>query len=158
MILPYQDFHAPELASAPSFCEAQPMTVQHPSLIAWEATLDRVIARLDDHLETRFGAQLPRRPGRPPPGETARPEYDGLFAVDAAFTPGYGTPLGRGYVVRLNFSTLSRIPPELRDAVEMEAVARLREWLPEAFPDRALQVDMEGPVVKISGDLRLGPL
>jgi len=134
------------------------MTVQHHSLIQWEEALDRVIARLDHHLEGRFGGHLPRRPGRPAHGETARPEHDGLFSVDAAFTPGYGTPSGRGYVVRLNFATFSRIPPELREAVEQESVARLREWLPEAFPDRDLQVDMEGPVVKISGDLRLGTL
>ena len=50
--------------------------------------------------------------------------------------------------------TLSRVPRYIREQIEEEAVQRLREELPKEFPDRELQVERDGPVYKIHGDLR----
>lgn len=40
--------------------------------------------------------------------------------------------------------------------MEEFVVERLRQALPEAFPNRELNVTRDGPVFKIHGDLRLG--
>jgi len=51
--------------------------------------------------------------------------------------------------------TLATIPAEVRHKIETVAVERLRELLPKAFPGRDLQVQRDGNVFKIHGDLKL---
>jgi hypothetical protein len=50
--------------------------------------------------------------------------------------------------------TLTRVPQYIRDQIEEDAVELLRQELPKEFPDRDLEVERDGPVYKIHGDLR----
>ncbi len=124
-------------------------------LEAFEEKLHGVLSEIDGALEERWGARWPLHPARPRRGAAANPQYDGLFRVTAAFTAGYGSKFGPGYVFRVEFSTLADVPEADRKAVEEEAVALLRDGLAKAFPGRDLRVDRDGAVLKIHGDLSL---
>ena len=82
-------------------------------------------------------------------------EDDGLFNVGAAFSAGFGSEHGRGYVVEVRMSTLSDIPEKVRNTFENEVADLLEKELPAVFPDRHLKVVRDGPVFKIIGDLGL---
>ncbi len=125
------------------------------SLESFEDKLHGVLSEIDGALEERWGARWPLHPARPRRGAAANPQYDGLFRVTAAFTAGYGSKFGPGYVFRVEFSTLADVPEADRKAVEEEAVALLRDGLAKAFPGRDLRVDRDGAVLKIHGDLSL---
>ena len=125
------------------------------SLEAFEERLHGVLSEIDGALEERWGSRWPLHPARPPRGNAANPQYDGLFRVTASFTAGYGSRLGPGYVFRVEMSTLAHVPAPEREAIEAEAAALLREGLAKAFPGRDLRVDRDGPVLKIHGDLSL---
>ena len=127
----------------------------NPKLAQWEAGLHALLRDIDHCLEDRHGAQWPLHPSRPRRGSAANPQYDGLFRVTAAFSAGYGSRLGPGYVVQIEIVTLSHVPPDVREQIEQEAVDMLRAGLPEAFPGRKLSVERDGPVFKIYGDLSL---
>ncbi len=122
----------------------------------WEGRLREVFDRIDEHLERKYGGQYPLHPNRPPSGTTDSREQDGLFDLGAAFTPGFGSKHGRGYVVEIRLATLSHVPPEVVEEIEREAVERLRAELPAAFPGRDLRVERDGHRYKIVGDLSLG--
>lgn len=130
--------------------------MRDPRSIAWEKTLDRLLDEIDQRLEAEYGEQARLHPARPQTGTTADPAMDGLFRVEAHFTPGYGSALGRGYILRVQMATLESISPDLREEIEARAAHLLRERLPQAFPHRHLQVERDGPLYKIHGDLRLG--
>ena len=121
----------------------------------WEDALQRVLSFVDGALEDRWGGRWPLHPARPPRGSAANPQYDGLFRVTAAFSAGFGSALGPGYLFRVDMVTLSRVPPEERARIEDEAAALLREGLAREFPGRDLRVDRDGPCFKIYGDLSL---
>ena len=125
------------------------------SLEDFEDRLHGVLSEIDGALEERWGARWPLHPARPRRGAAANPQYDGLFRVTAAFTAGYGSKFGPGYVFRVEFSTLADVPEADREAIAEEAVALLREGLARAFPGRDLRVDRDGAVLKIHGDLSL---
>ncbi len=125
---------------------------------AFEAGLKRVFDRIDHELEARHGGRYRLHPSRPAHGETGNPQMDGLFNVGAAFSAGFGSEHGPGYVVDVRMITLESISPQVQEELEQEAVAMLREWLPEEFPGRTLHVDRDGHVFKIHGDLSLGSL
>ena len=124
-------------------------------LEVWEKKLHGVLQRVDVMLENEFGDRWPLHPARPPRGTAANPQYDGLFRLTASFSAGIGSELGPGYVFRVEMVTLSAIPTKVRQKIETKAVERLRELLPEAFPGRQLEVDRDGNVFKIYGDLTL---
>jgi hypothetical protein len=126
-----------------------------PRVRAWERKLKRVFDRIDDTLEERYGRLYKRHPNRPPRGTTANKESDGLFNVGASFSAGFGSELGRGYVVNVRMATLARVSPEDQKRIEDTVAERLKEELPKAFPGRELHVDRDGPVYKIYGDLSL---
>ena len=132
------------------------MSTRHPKAEEWEERLKAVFDRIDDHLEDRYGHLYPLHPARPSHGRTSNREEDGLFNVGAAFSAGFGSQHGPGYVIEVRMSTLSRISAELREKIENEVAERLREDLPKAFPGRELRVERDGPVYKIFGDLSLG--
>ena len=132
------------------------MSSRHPKALAWERTLKGLFDRIDAELEHEYGERYPLHPVRPAEGRTANPEHDGLFSVGASFSTGYGSQHGRGYIVRLRVSTLSSVPKPIREEMEDRVVERLRDLLPEAFPNRILQVSRDGAVFKIHGDLSLG--
>ena len=126
------------------------------TLEAFEAALDGVLADADRALEARWGGRWPLHPARPAAGQAANPRYDGLFRVTAAFTAGYGSERGPGYLLRTEPATLARVPDAERVALEDEAAALVRDGLARAFPGRALHVARDGGVYKIYGDLSLG--
>ena len=49
--------------------------------------------------------------------------------------------------------TLSNVPPDIRAKIEAEVVELLEQELPKAFPNRELEVERDGHVYKIVGDL-----
>ena len=132
------------------------MSLRHPSAERWEAQLRAVLARIDRELEAEYRGRFPLHPARPAHGATANPESDGLFSMGAAFTAGFGSEAGPGYIVEIRLATLTSVPAAVRARIEERAIARLREELPRAFPEAGLTVIRDGPVWKIVGDLRLG--
>lgn len=130
--------------------------VRHHKAIAWEATLKAVFDEIDHDLENRFGHLYPLHPARPAHGETANPEDSGLFNVGAAFTAGFGSLHGRGYIVEVRMSTLASVPGSVRGELEQEVARLLRERLPDAFPGKSLYVEQDKTGFKIFGDLSLG--
>jgi len=130
--------------------------VRHPKVIEWEAKLKAVFDEIDHELEGRFGDRYPLHPARAAHGETANPEDSGLFNLGAAFTGGFGSKFGKGYVVEARISTLASIPAELRAKLEDEVARLLREKLPLAFPGQDLKIERDATGYKIHGDLSLG--
>lgn len=129
--------------------------MRHHKIEEWESKLKRVFDRVDDYLEEKYGRKYPLHPARPARGTTSSKAHDGLFDLGASFTAGYGSERGPGYVVEVRMVTLTRVPHYIRSRIEDEVVERLREELPKEFPDRGLQVERDGQVYKIHGDLRL---
>jgi hypothetical protein len=129
--------------------------MQHPNLHIWEQKLKAVFDRINDELEERYGSRYPLHPARPPHGATSSRDQDGLFDLGAVFSAGFGSAHGPGYVVEVRLATLSAVPREVKTAMEEEVVRRLRAELPRAFPGRRLQVERDGSVFKIIGDLSL---
>ena len=132
--------------------------MNHPNTILWERRLRSIFATIDDYLEDHYGDRLPLHPSRPPRGTTSSGEMDGLFNVGASFTAGFGSALGRGYVVQIEMRTLEDIPGKLRRQVEGDVRNLLQKELTLRFPERQLRVEQDGRVWKIVGDLSLGTL
>ena len=128
----------------------------HPSLIAWEKKLWTALDRVDDSIEDKYGHTYPLHPSRPRRGTTSSKSHDGLFNLDTAFSAGFGSQHGAGYVVRVRLVTLKKVPAAVRARIEDEVADRLREELASVFPGTALSVERDGPVYKIHGNLRLG--
>jgi hypothetical protein len=129
--------------------------VKHPRLAEFEAKLKRLFDEVDDKLEDRYGSDYSLHPSRPPRGRTSSKAHDGLFNIGASFTAGFGSQIGRGYVVQVDMVTLERVPEETREKIEEEVVALVRERLPRYFPGRTLEVSRDRNVFKIHGDIRL---
>jgi hypothetical protein len=132
--------------------------MRHPRRARWERKLKEVFDRIDGALEAEYRDRYDLHPARPPHGTTASRAHDGLFNIGAAFTAGYGSEHGRGYVVEVRMATLDRVPAAVRERIEEEVARRLETALAEAFPGRVLHVDRDGSVYKIHGDLSLGRL
>ena len=96
--------------------------MRHPSLGAWEERLKRLLDEVDDFLENAYGRLYPLHPARKRRGTTANKEHDGLFDIGSTFTPGFGSARGRGYVVTVTMVTLARIPPDVIEKIEAEAI------------------------------------
>lgn len=131
--------------------------MQHPRLHIWEKALKGLLDEVDDALETRFGGQWRLHPARPGRGTTANKAHDGLFDITANFSLGLGSTQGKGYAIDIHVATLERLPDSARRQIEDEALVLIRERLPKAFPGRELFIDRDGPVLKLHGDLSLGP-
>ena len=84
----------------------------HPKTLEWDGRLKDVFDRIDRALEDRYHGRWKLRRNRPMRGETANPEADGLFNIGVFFTPGYGSRLGRGYLVEIVIATDESIPDE----------------------------------------------
>lgn len=130
--------------------------MRHPRLIEFERRLKELFDEVDDVLEEWYGSRYDLHPARPVRGSTANKAHDGLFNVGASFTAGFGSRIGRGYVVQVDMATLGRVPPDVRETIEGEVVRLVTARLPEYFPDRSLRIDRDRHVYKIHGDLRLG--
>ena len=130
--------------------------MRHPSLVAFERKLRRLFDAIDHSLEEKYGGKYQLHPARPKRGTTSNTAHDGLFNVGATFTAGFGSQIGRGYIVQIDMVTLDRVPEDVRDAIEAEVADQVAEKLGYYFPDRDLRVDRDRNVYKIHGDLRLG--
>ena len=83
---------------------------------------------------------------------------DGLFNIGASFSAGFGTQIGRGYVIDLHMSTLTKVDKDIKNRIEVDAIKLIKSLLPKYFPERKLEVSRDGSVYKIHGDLSLGSL
>ena len=122
----------------------------------WERRLKRLFDEIDDRLEDTYGPLFSLHPSRARRGSTANKEHDGLFDVGASFSPGYGSSLGRGYVVDVDVVTLQAVPDRIREQIEADVHRLIRERLPDYFPGRDLRVGRDGNLIKIHGDLSFG--
>jgi len=121
----------------------------------WEKKLRNILDDIDDILEDKFGNKYRLHPVRPKRGETSNKSMDGLFDVSANFTLGLGSEHGRGYVLKIKMVTLEDISEEIQEKVDQIAMEKLKSKLPEEFPDRELNVERDGNVIKVFGDLNL---
>lgn len=121
----------------------------------WEETLKSVFDTIDHELETEYGARYTLHPSRPERGATANPEADGLFNVGAAFSAGFGSKYGPGYVVEIRVSTLRAVPAGVRDEIKVKVFQSLEKRLSKAFPGKVLHVSEENGIIRIHGDLSL---
>ncbi len=128
----------------------------HPKQIALEDKLHKMCMELDNHLEDKFGDMFPLHPNRMKRGKTASANYDGLFSTGAQFSSGYGSQLGRGYLLDIDISTLSWVKKEDKTKIEEEAISFLKEIIPKYFPQRKLEIKRDGILIKIVGDFSLG--
>ena len=121
----------------------------------WEERLDALLKRVDVTLEEEYGAVVSRHPSRPSHGATANPQNDGLFRITATFTAGFGSRLGRGYVVTIEPVTLADFPKDAWREIERKACRLIAAGLDDALPGRNLKLQRDGDVWKITGDLSL---
>lgn len=129
--------------------------MRHKKAKEWEKRLKTVFDEIDAELEEDYGESLPLHPARAPEGTTSNPESDGLFNVGAAYSAGFGSRYGPGYVVEIRLSTLAQVPPEMKKTLMDQVEALLDEKLPAAFPGKELHVDREHNYLRIHGDLSL---
>lgn len=130
--------------------------MRHHKAVAWERQLDCLLHRIDVELEEKYGGRYPLHPARPRHGTTHNPAQSGLFNVNAAFSGGFGSQLGPGYLLDVDMVTLTHVPDEVEEQILEEVVERLRQELPALFPGRDLQIHRDGHSFKIHGDLDLG--
>jgi hypothetical protein len=128
----------------------------HPKTVEFDAQMKKLFDEVDDFLEHLYGDKYPLHPSRPPYGETANPEADGLFNIGADFTLGFGSETGRGYIVDLSISTLDKVDENVRNEIYDAASQKIKELLPVYFPQRELTVRRDKNQYKIQGDFSLG--
>jgi hypothetical protein len=128
----------------------------HPSQEKLEKRFRKMLDKLDAYLEDTYGQAYDLHPNRPPRGESSSTIYDGLFSATMNFSMGYGSQFGRGYVVKIDISTLEQVDREHRTHIEQDAIDHLRQLLDEHFPERRLDVKRDGNLYKIVGDFSLG--
>ena len=121
----------------------------------WEGRLYTLLREIDRVLEDKYGKLYPLHPARPQRGETANPQYDGLFRITASYSAGYGSKLGPGYIFRVELVTFEMVPDEIRLSIEEEAMQMAEDGLKRVFPERELSIARDGNVIKIYGDLSL---
>ena len=121
----------------------------------WEKTLKGVFDGIDRELESEYGSRWPLHPSRPKRGATSNPEADGLFNVGAAFSAGFGSKYGPGYVVEIRLSTMEQVPEAVCAEIKKKVFQTLEKRLPEVFPGKNLQVSDENGTIRIHGDLSL---
>jgi len=130
----------------------------HPKTMEWDDRMKDLFDRVDRALEDRYEGRWHLRRNRPARGKTANPEADGLFNVGVFFTPGYGSRLGKGYLVEVVIATDESVPDAERRAIENHVRDLVAAFLPDAFPGRDLRVERDGTMFKIHGDLGMGEL
>jgi hypothetical protein len=129
--------------------------MNNPKMKKWEKNLRRIFDEIDDHLEDTYGEMYPLHPARAPRGHTANKSHDGLFNVGAAFSAGYGSKFGRGWVVDIRMVTLSEIEGEVKEKIHSEVAEKVRDRLKETYPEQEIRVEQDGNIFKIFGDIDL---
>ena len=128
----------------------------HPKMNEFDDRLKKLFDEVDHYIEDLYGDRYTLHPMRPARGETANPEADGLFNIGANFTPGFGSELGRGYLIYVTMSTLEKVDENIRSEIYGAAVEKITELLPLHFPERELTVRRDKNHFKIQGDFGLG--
>lgn len=128
----------------------------HPKQEELENNLSLLCQNLDNYLEDEYGSRYRIHPNRLKRGLGSNPRFDGLFSTAMAFTLGYGSNTGRGYVVEVDIRTLDRVSPEERQEINDAAFSYIQSNLKEVFPDRGLSIVKDGNLMKIVGDFSLG--
>ena len=132
--------------------------MRHPKLIEFDDRLKSLFDEVDHYIEDLYGTRYLLHPMRPRRGETSDPQMDGLFNIGADFTPGYGSQLGRGYLIDVTMSTLQDVDDAVRREIYEIVVEKVKELLPLRFPERELVVQQDGNHFKIQGDFGLGDM
>jgi hypothetical protein len=130
----------------------------HPKTIEFDNRMKKLFDEVDDYIEDIYGGRYKLHPVRPARGETANPEADGLFNIGANFTPGFGSELGRGYLIDVAMSTLEKVDEDVRREIYEAAAEKVKELLPIHFPERELTVRRDRNHFKIQGDFSLGKI
>jgi hypothetical protein len=130
----------------------------HPKMIEFDDRLKKLFDEVDNFIEDQYGDCYSLHPARPARGETTNPEADGLFNIGANFTTGYGSELGRGYLIDVAMSTLEKVDENVRREIYEAAADKVRELLPLHFPERELTVRCDKNHFKIQGDFSLGEI
>ena len=118
-----------------------------------DSKLKKIFDLIDDYLENNYGNTYRLHPNRPKRGATANKASDGLFNVGASFSAGYGSVYGRGYVVDVDIATLDHVPEKVQNDIEAEVADLLKGIIPEYFPEQDINVNRDGNVLKIYGEL-----
>ncbi len=121
-----------------------------------EKKFKRLFDCVDDYLEDKYGDDYPLHPNRRVRGTTSNKESDGLFNVGVAFSSGYGSKYGRGYIIDIEFATLATIEQEKKESIVSDCISKIEKELPVFFPNRDLEIVKDGNVYKIIGDFSLG--
>ncbi len=111
---------------------------------------------LDNHLEDLYGDHYSIHPNRMKRGKGSNPSFDGLFSTSLAFTLGYGSKYGRGYVVNIDIRTLDRVSQYDVVKIRGEAFSYIKENLGTMIPGHELDIVQDGNLMKIVGDFSLG--
>jgi hypothetical protein len=130
----------------------------HPKMEEFDDRLKKLFDEVDDFVEDKYGGYYSLHPMRPARGETSNPEADGLFNIGANFTPGFGSELGRGYLIDVAMSTLEKVDDAVRREIYEAAANKVRVLLPIHFPERELTVRLDKNHFKIQGDFNLGDI
>jgi hypothetical protein len=128
----------------------------HPKTEEFQHRMKKLFDEVDHYIEDLYGDTYPLHPMRPARGQTANPEADGLFYVAARFTPGFGSELGRGYLIDISMSTLEKVDKDMRRKIYETVAKKVKELLPLHFPERELFVRRCKNHFKIQGDFSLG--
>ncbi len=128
----------------------------HPKQEELENKLSLLCQKLDNHLEDLYGDHYSIHPNRMKRGQGSNPSFDGLFSTSLAFTLGYGSKYGRGYVVDIDIRTLDRVSQYDTVKIKAEAFSFIRDNLKEVIPEHELDIVQDGDLMKIVGDFSLG--
>ena len=130
----------------------------HPKTVEFSDRLKELFDEVDEYIEDHYGSRYPLHPARPARGVTANPQADGLFNIGADFTPGFGSELGRGYLIDIRMATLEEVDRTVRGEIYCAVIRKIEELLPVYFPERELVVRQDGNHFKIQGDFSLGDI
>lgn len=121
-----------------------------------ERQLSIMCQNLDNHLEDMYGTKFRLHPNRMERGSGSNPSFDGLFSTSCAFTLGYGSRTGRGYLVNVDIRTLDWVSMTDKAQILDEAYDYLVRNIDRDVPGRKLGVVKENNLIKIVGDFSLG--
>ncbi len=122
----------------------------------FESKLGALCSELDDYLEDTYEGVFGRHPNRPERGSGANPAFDGVFCTTAAFTLGYGSDYGRGYLINIDVRTLQTVSADQIEEIKNRAFVFTQSKLPVIFPERKLEIVRDCNLLKIIGDFSLG--
>ena len=128
----------------------------HPKMAKFDERMKELFDEVDHYIEDLYCGKYHLHPVRPSRGKTSNTEADGLFNVGASFTPGFGSELGRGYIIDVKIATLEKIDEVKRREIHTTVAKKVEELLPVYFPERELVVRRDIKHYKIQGDFCLG--